>query len=376
QQKYWEEAKEKLDTHQPFIIGITGSFGKTSVKHILGHILQMTAPTLWTPGSVNTAMGITRIVRERLTDKHKYFIVEMGAYGPGSISKLCKLTPPDMGLITAIGPAHYERFKTLETVTEAKFELAHNVIKKNKSGPVIVSNAILKFPAAEGFATLHPENLIVCGSEDTCALLVHSIDQTPKGLDVRLTWEKKKYTLKAPLFGLHHGENIALAFAAACRLGVDPETIITALKSLPQIAHRLEVKPQPNGSVLIDDAFNSNPAGFKSALTLLDTLGKHHGGKRILVTPGMVELGKSHDGEHEKISKQALKTTDIVLAISPKRIKRFVNTYEKGMSKKQEIVICKTFADAQKWMAENVSAGDVVLLENDLPDLYESVPSL
>lgn len=376
QQEYWNEAKAKLKDHKPFIIGITGSFGKTSVKHILGHILQMTAPTLWTPGSVNTPMGITRIVRERLTDKHKYFIVEMGAYGPGSISRLCQLTPPDMGIITAIGPAHYERFKTLETVAEAKFELAHNVVKRNEAASVIASSNTLRFSAAEGFATLHSQNLISCGTEETYALTIESIEQTPKGLDVRLIWEGKKHILKAPLFGLHHGENVALAFAAACGLGIDPATIVTALKSVSQIPHRLEVKPQPNGSTLIDDAFNSNPSGFSSALTLLDTLGKHHLGKRILITPGMVELGAAHEKEHEKIAKQALKTTDIVLAIAPKRIESFVSTYEKGAKDKRALIRFDNFAQAQQWMSENVSAGDVILLENDLPDFYESVPSL
>ena len=96
QKKFWREAKDKMDALDPFVIGITGSFGKTSVKHILGHILQTSTETLWTPGSVNTPMGNTRIIRERLTPEHRYFIVEMGAYGPGSIDRLCKLTPPDM----------------------------------------------------------------------------------------------------------------------------------------------------------------------------------------------------------------------------------------------------------------------------------------
>ena len=126
QRRYWQEAHDKLLRLNPVVIGVTGSYGKTSVKHILGHILESAAPTLITPGSVNTAMGIARIVRERLGSHHR-FVVEMGAYGIGSIRRLCELAPPQLGIVTAIGKAHYERFKTLEAVASAKFELAEAV---------------------------------------------------------------------------------------------------------------------------------------------------------------------------------------------------------------------------------------------------------
>jgi len=128
QKGYWDEARAKIAAYQPTVIAITGSYGKTSVKHILGHILKAQALTLITPGSVNTPMGITRIVREQLDEGHKYLIVEMGAYGPGSIKKLCQLTPPDFGIITALGHAHYERFKSLDVVAKAKFELAESTL--------------------------------------------------------------------------------------------------------------------------------------------------------------------------------------------------------------------------------------------------------
>ena len=113
QRRYWNEARARLDQLKPTVVAITGSYGKTSVKHIIGHVLETAAPTLITPGSVNTAMGIARVIRERLQPQHRYFVVEMGAYGIGSIRRLCALTPPHLGIITAIGKAHYERFKTL-----------------------------------------------------------------------------------------------------------------------------------------------------------------------------------------------------------------------------------------------------------------------
>src|SRR5206468_12245453 len=117
-------AHSKLQRLNPVVIGVTGSYGKTSVKHILGHVLETAGPTLITPGSVNTAMGIARVIRERLQPHHRYLVVEMGAYGIGSIRRLCALTPPRLGIISAIGKAHYERFKSLDAVAQAKFELA------------------------------------------------------------------------------------------------------------------------------------------------------------------------------------------------------------------------------------------------------------
>ena len=130
QRRYWREARAVLERVQPIVIAVTGSYGKTSVKHILGHVLETAGPTLITPGSVNTAMGIARVIRERLGAHHRYFVVEMGAYGIGSIRHLCALTPPRIGIISAIGKAHYERFKSLDAVAHAKFELAEAVRDK------------------------------------------------------------------------------------------------------------------------------------------------------------------------------------------------------------------------------------------------------
>src|SRR5205807_2644517 len=118
---------------------------------------------------------------------------------------------------------------------------------------------------------------------------------------------------------LHQGGNVALAFAAACNLGIAPEDVVAGLRSTPQIAHRLEVKRQGDGAILIDDAYNSNPVGFASGLDLLDTLRRPEG-RRILVTPGMVELGSEHEAEHARIGRLAAKHVDVLVAVAPHRV--------------------------------------------------------
>lgn len=367
QRRYWEEAQARLRQIGPTVIAVTGSYGKTSVKHILGHILETAAPTLITPGSVNTAMGMARVIRERLQPHHRYLVVEMGAYGPGSIRRLCALTPPKMGIVTAIGLAHYERFKSLETVAEAKFELAEAVAAQG--GTVLAAADMLAFAAPRRFAEANPGMMVTVGAEAGSAVAMTDLRQDADGIAVTVVWQGEPYQLRAPLFGLHQGRNIALAFAAACTLGIAPEDVVASLKTTPQIAHRLEVKRQGNGAVLIDDAYNSNPVGFASALDLLDVL-RRPGGRRILVTPGMVELGAAHDEEHRRIGGLAAAHVDVLVAVAPHRVAPLAAAFAIA-APQAEIVSCPGFAEAQEWMSHHLGADDVVLLENDLPDLLE-----
>jgi len=371
QKKFLNEAKAKLRDFKPETIGITGSYGKTSTKHILYHILSFVTPTLSTPGSVNTPMGITRIIRERLTREHKYFIAEMGAYGIGSVKRLCDLANPDNAIITAIGNAHYERFKTLDNVARAKFELCNHVSKKG--GFTIVNTDMVD----KKYIKKYGKNVILVGEGDGKNKLMYSISEakeTKDGVQFKLSHGGKSYSIKAPIYGMHSVGNIALSFAMAHKMGVDVKTIVVALKSLPQIEHRLEVSRFTGAPTLIDNAYNSNPVGFSSALGLLKLLRDkgEEGGRAILVTPGMVELGKLHDEKHYEIGKLAGKSADIAIVVIPNRIREFVKGFKETAGKNAELIEVDSFAEAKKWIDKNTTQKDVVLYENDLPDLYES----
>ena len=372
QQGFWREAHDKLGALKPTVIGITGSFGKTSAKHILGHVLELHAPTLLTPGSVNTPMGIARVVREQLTGLHRYFVCEMGAYGPGSIERLCRLAPPDIAVITAVGYAHYERFKSLDTVAHTKLELAEAVAARG--GRIVIAQPILQFEAARAFLARHKALTTVVGDGEGANLRVLAIRQTAEGLEVDIDWQGERHKIRAPLYGEHHGMNAALSFAAAAVMGVPIENILLALRTTPQIKHRLEVKHEPSGAVLIDDAYNSNPVGFAGALAVLD-LFRTPAGRRILVTPGMVELGAAHEAEHARIGALAGAHVDVLLPVLPARIEGMISAYQ-AANPAGAVHPCDSFAVAQAWLRANAGVGDVVLLENDLPDLYEAKLSL
>lgn len=360
QTKFKNEAVEKIKKLNPIVIGITGSYGKTSTKHILGHILSGNLPLLFTPGSVNTEMGVTRIIREKLEANHKYFIVEMGAYFRGSIEKLCNLTNPKHGIITSIGQAHYEHFKNQETIAAAKFELGECVTKNN--GILVVNTSQVK----EEFI---PKNIPVIKVNGNSNINAKNLRQERDGIYFDFVNESGSYEIFAPIYGLHQVPNIVAAIEMALKLGMPINSIISTLRTLPQINHRLEVLKRDNNITIIDDAYNSNERGFESGLELLQVLNNN---RRILVTPGMVELGKKHDDTHYMVGKFAGSRLDIAIIVNADRIPTFIKGIEETSAGKVQIIRMNSFAEAQKWLNENLQSGDAVLLENDLTDIYES----
>lgn len=369
--KFRQEAIEKLQGLNPTIIAVTGSFGKTSVKHVLAHILDTAAPTLMTPGSVNTEMGITRIIREKLTPEHQYFIVEMGAYGPGSIARLCRLTPPHHGIITALGPAHYERFTSLETVARAKFELAEAVV--HTGGNILLNCDAMDAGLRQEREAAIPGQYIHLGKGMDWTIV--KITQNQEGLTILLKGPgDEEHQLAAPIFGDHQAGNIALAAITARKIGLPWAVIKGALATLYQIRHRLEVTRTPEGVTILDDAYNANPTGFASALRTLSDLVKP-GGRRILITPGMVELGETHDSAHAEIGRLAAHHVDIALLVTPERMASFEEAIKDEGRDAVQVLTFNDQESAEAWARGQWRAGDIVLFENNLPDLYEKQPS-
>ncbi|MDR2527351.1 MAG: UDP-N-acetylmuramoyl-tripeptide--D-alanyl-D-alanine ligase [Rickettsiales bacterium] len=352
QEKFLEQAKNKLKKINPIVIGITGSMGKTSTKYILSHILSGNLSVMFTPGSVNTKMGISSFINNKLEDNCKYFIVEMGAYFRGSIETLCDFVKPKYGIITAISDSHYEYFKTKENIISAKFELGES-INKNNGILLINQNQIEK--------ELIPQNI-----KYKTIGLIENIEQNKDGLYFKYNGND----VFAPIYGAHQAENIAICIEMASQIGIPMSSILATLKTLPQIEHRLQVIKRDNNITIIDNSYNSNFTGFKNGLDLLQVL-HNEGGRKILITPGMVELGDIHKEQHYKIGEIAAQKVDIVILVNSERIPSFIEGF-KETNKNAELIEFNTFSESQKWMVDNIRNNDVVLLENDLPDIYES----
>lgn len=370
-QGFIDEAVEKLQTYQPITIGITGSFGKTTTKHILAEVLEAAGPVFYSPGSINTVLGLTRNIREKLQRGHKFFIAEMGAYGIGSIKRLCDFSDPDFAIVTAIGNAHTERFGNIATIAKAKSELVEHVCAKG--GRAVLPLEILTHQPFADLKAQYPNLVRTVG--DTSAADFRIVEAKLEDSNWAISVQDENapgatvlnYTL--PLLGDHNILNSALAVVATYLIDPASATRIAAFsKDVEQVQHRLQKVDNPGQPLILDDAYNSNEIGFKNAVKVLRDLARHRDGKSILVTPGVAELGLEHDRVHDRLGTFASKNCNTIIAVNPDRIAAFVDAIDRSHT---DFHTRATFADARRLVGEIACEKDVVLYENDLPDLLE-----
>jgi len=400
QQRYLNDARRILDDVHPMVVGVTGSYGKTGTKELLAAMLADRYNLYRPPGSYNTLMGVTRAVREGLRPYHEAFIVEMGAYRRGSIARLCNLVHPLNGIVTAVGVQHLERFGSQSVIQQAKGELVRalppeGVAVLNGDDPLCREMAQWRsgeaiFFSVEGSLGGRPippmftdEGLLPVDVQSDRTIRADEAPLQAPGAK-QVAARNIRITLSGGDFELHfyNGEvlpihlnllgraavsNACAAAAMADRLGVSRPGIARALALIPHVRHRLEPKTGEGGVTVIDDAYNSNPTG---AATALEVLASATGGRRILVTPGMVELGKLEEEANRRFGRQAAKACDLVLLIGVKRIQPIrEGLIAEGFSKEM-IWIVPTLNRGLDKMTDWLKPGDVMLLENDLPDQY------
>ena len=370
-QGFVDQAVEKLQDFEPVTIGITGSFGKTTTKHIFAEILESAGPVFYSPGSINTVLGLTRNIREKLQRGHKFFIAEMGAYGIGSIKRLCDFCDPGFGIVTAIGNAHTERFGDIATIAKAKSELVEHVCKRG--GMAVYPHEILEHKPFADLRAQYPDLIRTVGdtAEADFQIIRAELEDSNWSIALQNTRAPSEpaitYTL--PLLGDHNILNSALAVAMTYLISPSTATRIPAFsKDVEQVQHRLQKIETPGQPLILDDAYNSNEIGFKNAVTVLKKLAQQRGGKAILVTPGVAEMGLEHDRVHGRLGEHAGDFCDTVIAVNPDRIESFVNAIDPS---KVDYHARGSFAEARQLVSKIASEQDVVLYENDLPDILE-----
>lgn len=362
---YLNDAKKKLAGFKGMtVVGITGSYGKTSAKVILATILSEKYKTYATPASFNTPMGLTRAIREQLDGSYQVFIAEMGARHRGDIAELCRLAQPKYGLITSVGPQHLETMFNIETIARTKYELIEALPPEGMGFFPADNETCLdlyqkteKPKALFGFDG-HGEQLYMTASD---------IAHGPQGSTFTLTGpdgEAVRCTTK--LLGKHNVQNILGCASVAHALGLTMEEIARGISKAEPVEHRLQLVPTNNGVTVIDDAFNSNPAGTRAALEVL----KDFPGRKIVVTPGMVELGEAEAAENEAFGRAMALVTDIAILVARNAPAIKMGLLEAGFPEDNLIVVGK-LAEATAALGALLQVGDVVLFENDLPDHYE-----
>ena len=344
------------------VIGITGSYGKTSVKYFLNTLLKSHYNVLMTPASFNTPMGVVKTIREQLRPTHEIFICEMGARRAGEIRELCDIVSPTHGILTSIGPQHLETFRTIETIIETKFALADAVRERGRG--VCFVNADNEYIRKNMQA--HGEN-IPYGLQSDCAYYAENLRVSHEGTRFDLhTPQGVIRDLETSLVGAHNAVNLAGAIGMALYLGVTEQEIRMQLRKLTAPPHRLELKR--NGAVtIIDDAYNANPSGSKAALDALAMFPDC----KILVTPGMVELGAQQETLNAEFGRQAAAVCDYIILVGEKQAEPIRKGIESAGFDMSRVTVTHTVNEAIAH-AYGIGGGarKVILLENDLPDNY------
>ncbi|MCM1154480.1 MAG: UDP-N-acetylmuramoyl-tripeptide--D-alanyl-D-alanine ligase [Roseburia sp.] len=343
------------------VIGVTGSYGKTSVKYFLSKLLSTQFCVLHTPGNYNTTLGVVRTIREQMKSFHEIFICEMGAREVGDIKEICDLVHPQYGIITSIGPQHLQSFHSIENVINTKFELADAVPAEGKvflnyDNEYIRERKIDKTVVSYGV------------SEENADYAAYDISVSREGSAFKMKdKEGTEYQFHTRLVGNHNVQNIAGAVAVANTLGIPMEKLLFPVKQLESVPHRLQLLKQGD-RIVLDDSYNSNKSGFKAALDTLAMFDE----LRILMTPGMVELGEKQYDENKEIGLYAHDKCDYAVLVGREQTRPIqVGLLEAGFPH-HRIIIADTLQEAFQMV--NAIPGEkqkVVLIENDLPDNYQ-----
>jgi UDP-N-acetylmuramoyl-tripeptide--D-alanyl-D-alanine ligase len=372
--RHVRRAAQRLRRVAPTVVAITGSYGKTSTKGYVAHLLAGSRAVVASPASFNNRAGLARAVNEQLLDGTDVFVAEMGTYGPGEIADLCSWLVPDVAVITAIGPVHLERFGTEDRIVAAKAEIL-------QQAPAVVLNV-----GDPRLAALATESEILGRRVRRVAALGSPDDPGPGGASVTVAEDDDGLALMVDGVEVAHlapgprPGNLACAVAVALELGVPVEEIAGRLAGLPVAPHRLQSATADGGVVVLDDTYNANPAGARVALQALSRAGSATG-RRVVVTPGMVELGPRQDEENTAFAAAAAAVADDLVVVGRTNRRALLAGALRGPVRPASdragdrppllhSVVVADRPEAVSWVRRHLGPGDAVLYENDLPDHY------
>ena len=343
------------------VIGVTGSYGKTSVKYYLETLLKARYDVLVTPGNFNTPLGITRTIREHMKPSHEIFVCEMGARRVKEIKEICDLFPPDQGVITAVGPQHLETFHSIENIADTKFELADAVKGK---GNIFLNgdNEIIRKKADS-----YPGAVMYGTAEDIKGYRAKDISLSNLGTEFTVvTPDNEEERFRMRLIGAHNVINVLGAIAVANMNGIPLKELKIPVRRIDSVEHRMQIKDQGNVTI-IDDAYNSNPVGSKAAV---ETLAMFEG-LRILITPGMVELGDKEEEYNYKFGTYAADCCDYIILVGEKHTRPIAEGIKSKNFPEGKLRVYERLEDALSYAYGIKDEGQkYILLENDLPDNY------
>lgn len=364
--KFYNAAQNKIKNMEGGLIsvGITGSYGKTSTKFVATTIIQEKYNVLNTPESFNTPMGLSKIINNELSDEHEVFIAELGATKIGDIAEVAALTNPKIGILTSIGPCHLETFKSIDNIMRTKYELIDSL---PDDGVAIFNydNEHVKKLADKTFKEKLLYGIENIGETDVFATNI-KVDSNGSSFSLCIN-SQGTIECSTKLLGKHNILNILAGAATASVLGLSLEEIAKGISKLEAVEHRLKLIDHGTGVLVIDDAFNSNPDGAKAALEVLNSYTDR---RKIIVTPGMIELGELEETENFKFGENIASVCDIVILVGKKRTLPIYEGVKKHNFNDDNLYVVNSLNEATEILKTLTKVNDVVLFENDLPDTY------
>ncbi len=374
QNRYKRQARKKLASLPHLkVIAITGSYGKTSVKFMLRDLLKERFSICVTPGSFNTPMGICKVINNDLQAHHQILVLEMGARYAGNIGELCDIAQPDISIVSNVGLAHLETFGSQEVIAKEKGIL----VDRLKKGGVAVLNGNDPIVSRMGKerSDIHRIQVGLSSLNETnpeLHLSASKMDYSTQG--TRFILHKNSgdaptepWDIECPLLGRHNVQNLLLALGVGDHLGLRMNTMHLAASQIKPVQHRLELKAVGD-YFMIDDAFNSNPVGAKNAVEIL---GAFRSSQRFIITPGIVELGNLEAEENYKFGTHIAKAKlDYAFIVGLERGKVIEQGYLEAGGNPERLERVKSLFEANDKLKQHIKSGDIVLYENDLPDIY------
>lgn len=358
-----KRAKKKLASHNNLIkIAITGSYAKTSVKNILTTMLSKKFNVCCSPLNYNTPLGLSKTVLEHLTVRDQVLVAEMGARYVGDIKELCDLIEPEIGLITGIGNQHLLTFKTKENLIKTKSELTDYICSKNGKMFFNAQNE----ESVDLFNKCSCEKVLSNPFNENDTLYAKDIEHNQMGVTFTLVYKGKEYKTRANLLGSHNVSNIILCANVCLSLGISIEQIVEAIEMLMPSPHRLALTPSANSLIVIDDAYNASVEGSRAALDVLAS----YKSTKVVITPGLVELGKEQFECNVEFGKAMAAVADYVIVDGTFNYQALEKGLLEGGMAADKILRAGSLKQAVTLLRDITEPGDVVLFENDLPDNY------
>jgi len=360
---YVRDARRILAGFAPTVVGITGSYGKTSTKFFTAHLLESRYRVLMTPESYNTAMGICRVIRGQLGPEHEVFVVELAENEKGGFEHLLRLVPCSISIVTSVGLQHLEEFGSEAAIRR----VMKGFVSMPGSGSTVVLNGddpvLVDVESVQGKRLLRAS----AGGSLSSDLHAENIVMNADGLSFDIVMSQdERFACHTMLLGRHNIENILLAVAVARELGVSWSAIQDGVATLQAPPHRLQMMAGAGSVRIIDDAFNSNPAGFAMAMEVLAVFPS----RRVLVTPGLVSLGDAEDAENIEAGRQAAGAADTVILVGPKKTRPVREGLLSAGFPETSILRARSLEEVTGLMRSLLTPGDTVMFENDLPDTY------